>query len=90
MAAKKSTPENISLKNEHVLDQHFELAFNEILKIVRQLIKDVEKEPTLEKSKGFRSYSKTLKGFVQRSDTLKQGFRISVSVDSEFDKLSGS
>jgi len=87
MATRKTPSEDNRLKNETVLDKHFELAFKEILKVLKRLIKDLAKEPAIERSKGFRSYSQTLKGFVQNNISKKQGFRISVNVDAEFDKV---
>ena len=86
MVTRKTPPIDNRLRNETVLDKHFESAFKEILKILKHLIKDLAKEPAIERSKGFRSYSQTLKGFVQNNVSKKHEFRITVNVDAEFDK----
>jgi len=86
MAAIKTPAEKNSFENEKALDKHFELAFKEISKILKQLMRQLAKDPALTKSKGIRSYSKSLQGFVQNNVSKKQAFRVTVNIDTEFDK----
>ena len=68
------------------MDQHLDLAFKRILKVIKQLLKDFKKQPSIEATKGDRSYSRTLRGFIQTNVSKKRSLSLSVAIDAQVDK----
>ncbi len=71
-------------KEETYIDNEFAAAFAKCSHIFKQLIKNVEKNSDMGKSKRFESYSRAYQGFAQNNVSKPEGFSLKIKVKIKF------